>query len=534
MMSMNNLFPFLLGIPLIAAMIAFVCIALRDQFRHLSMVVHLVSVVATWGISWGMAAEVFEHGAIFSAGNWLMLDGLSALFLAVLGLVALCTGIHSIGYIGHEHQHGELSGKQVSLFYGLFNLFLATMLVALTANNIMMMWVAIEATTVSSVFLVGLYYQRSSLEAAWKYIMLCSVGVAFGLFGTVMTYANAVAVFDAPEQALLWTTLRDHAHLLDPRLMQIAFIFIVIGFGTKTGLFPMHTWLPDAHSEAPSPVSGLLSAGLLNCALLIILRHFAISSIVLGSDFARSLMLGFGLLSVGVAALFILVQQDIKRLLAYSSVENMGLIAFAIGLGPLGIFAALLHMMNHSLGKTLMFCGAGNIMLKYGTRDMSIIKGVVRIAPWTGILFGAGALALGGVPPFNLFVSEFLIICSGLYAQHPVLIIILLLLLTLVLAGFARMVAGCVMGAAPEHVEKGEVNYLTVCPLVVLIVLMVVMGTHIPNTILHGVEQATQIVINHPNQPLLETLNLPWQQGIEHISSSSDSLSAVSLTESIN
>jgi hydrogenase-4 component F len=505
MMSMNNLFSFLLGIPFIAAMIAFVCITLRDQFRQLSMVLHLVSVVATCAISWGMAAAVFEHGAIFSAGNWLILDGLSALFLAVLGLVALCTGIHSVGYIGHEYQHGELFGKQVSLFYGLFNLFLATMVVALTANNIMMMWVAIEATTVSSVFLVG-------------------------LFGTVMTYANDVAVFDAPEQALLWTMLRDHAHLLDPRLMQIAFIFIVIGFGTKTGLFPMHTWLPDAHSEASSPVSGLLSAGLLNCELLIILRHFAISSIVLGSDFDRSLMLGFGLLSVGVAALFILVQQDIKRLLAYSSVENMGLIAFAIGLGPLGIFAALLHMMNHSLGKTLMFCGAGNIMLKYGTRDMSIIKGVVRIAPWTGILFGAGALA----PPFNLFVSEFLIICSGLYAQHPVLIIILLLLLTLVLAGFARMVAGCVMGAAPEHVEKGEVNYLTVCPLVVLIVLMVVMGTHIPNTILHGVEQATQIVINQPDHPLLETLNLPWQQGIEHISSSSDSLSAVSLTESIN
>ncbi|MDW6002034.1 hydrogenase 4 subunit F [Vibrio mangrovi] len=533
MMSLNNLFPYLFGIPLIAAAISFACVALREEFRRLSVFVHLVSVVATWGISWGLAAEVFNNGTILSSGQWLILDGLSALFLAVLGLVALCTGIHSIGYIGHEHRHGELTGKQVSLFYGLFNLFLATMLIALTANNIIMMWVAIEATTVSSVFLVGLYYQRSSLEAAWKYIMLCSVGVAFGLFGTIMTYANAVAVFDHPEQALLWTTLREHAQLLDPRLMQIAFIFIVIGFGTKTGLFPMHTWLPDAHSEAPSPVSGLLSAGLLNCALMIIMRHFAISTVVLGGDFARFLMLGFGILSVGIAALFILVQKDMKRLLAYSSVENMGLIAFAVGLGPLGIFAALLHMMNHSLGKTLMFCGAGNIMLKYGTRDMNIIKGVVRVAPWTGILFGAGALALGGVPPFNLFVSEFLIVCSGLYAQHPILIIVLLLLLTLVLAGLARMVAGCIMGPAPEHVEKGEVSYLTVCPLVLLIVLMAVMGTHIPDTILRGVEQATQVVVNRPNESLLEALNLPWQSGVD-ISSSDSGMSAVSLTESVN
>jgi hydrogenase-4 component F len=511
MMSLNNLFPYLVGIPLVAAAVALACACLRETLRRLSTVVHAISVVATWGMTWWLALSVFEHGTLLSSGQWLILDSLSALFLGVLGLVALCTGIHAIGYIGHEYEQGELSGRQVSLFYGLFNLFLATMLIALTANNIIMMWVAIEATTVSSVFLAGIYYQRSSLEAAWKYIMLCSVGVAFGLFGTVLTYANGVAVFDNPGQALLWTSIREQAHLLDPRLMQIAFIFIVIGFGTKTGLFPMHTWLPDAHSEAPSPVSGLLSAGLLNCALLVVIRHFIIDSIVLGSEFTRMLMLTFGLLSVAVAALFILVQKDIKRLLAYSSVENMGLITFAIGLGPLGVFAAMLHMLNHSLGKTLMFCGAGNVMLKYGTRDMNIIKGLIRVAPWTGVLFGAGALALAGVPPFNLFVSEFMVVCSGIDVHHPVLILVLLLLLTIVLAGLARLVAGCVLGQAPDGVEKGEVGHLTVLPLIVLIVLMLMMGTHIPGIVIHGIEQATQVVVDQPQESFLNAIHLPWQ-----------------------
>ncbi|WP_230389385.1 hydrogenase 4 subunit F [Vibrio nitrifigilis] len=511
MMSISTIYPYLLGIPLFVAAVSLVCACLKGEFQKLSSLMHCVSVVATFVMSWMVTIQVFEHGALESAGHWLILDSLSALFMAVLGLVALITGLHSLGYIGNEFKNGELSSRQVSLYYGLFNLFLATMLIALTANNIIMMWVAIEATTISSVFLVGIYYQRSSLEAAWKYIMLCSVGVAFGLFGTVITYSNAVAVFTDPSQAIFWTAIRDNAAQFDPRLIQIGFIFIIIGFGTKVGLFPMHTWLPDAHSEAPSPVSGLLSAGLLNCALLVILRHLVVAQEVLGHGYTQALMLGFGLLSVAVAAFFILVQKDIKRLLAYSSVENMGLITFAIGLGPLGVFAAMLHVINHSLGKTLMFCGAGNVMLKYGTRDMSIIKGVVRVAPWTGVLFGAGALALAGVPPFNLFVSEFLIVCSALYAQHPALIIILLLLLTLVLAGLARLVAACVLGKAPEGVDKGEVNVMTVVPLVVMMGLMVLMGTHIPEVVLHGVNQAAQVISHQDFSTVLQQLHLPFQ-----------------------
>ena len=511
MLTLDTVFPYLIGIPLIASAVGFLGAATCGRSHKIASLIHLVSVVATFLISGWLGLQVIDHGSLLSSGHWLILDGLSALFMAVLGVVALITGIHAVGYISYEFKHEEMTGRQVSLFYGLYNLFLASMILAISANNIIMMWVAIEATTISSVFLVGIYTKRSSLEAAWKYIMICTVGVAFGLFGTVLTYANAVAVFNDPNQAILWTAIRDHAHLLDPRLIQISFIFVVIGFGTKTGLFPMHTWLADAHSEAPSPVSGLLSAGLLNCALLVIIRFFIISNEVLGSAFTNGVLLTFGLLSVGVAALFILIQKDIKRLLAYSSVENMGLITFAIGLGPLGIFAAMLHVINHSLGKTLMFCGAGNVMLKFGSRNMNVIKGVVRVAPWTGVLFGAGAMALGGVPPFNLFISEFLVICSGIYAQHPVLTIILLLLLTIVLAGLARMVASTVLGKAPEGMKKGEIGVLTVAPLIVLIAFMLLMGTHIPQVILKGVDHAAQVVINKPNYSVLQSLHLPWQ-----------------------
>lgn len=510
MSTIEALFPLLVGVPFCVGLTAFYHAYRKQEANELLVKLHIFSITTIALLSGYLTISVFSSTALISSGGWLLLDPLSALFLLVLAVVALITGLYSIGYIGHEYKHGEFTSMQFSLYYGLFNIFVATMILALTSNNIIMMWVAIEATTISSTFLVGIYYQRTSLEAAWKYIMLCSIGIALGLFGTVLTYANGVAAFDPSVNAILWTDIRDHAHLLDPQLIQIAFMFIIVGFGTKMGLFPMHTWLPDAHSEAPSPVSGLLSAGLLNCALLVILRHYVVGTEVLGSGFTNTVLIGFGLLSVAFAALLILVQKDIKRLLAYSSVENMGLITLAIGLGPLGVFAAMLHVINHSLGKTLMFCGAGNIMLKYGTRDMSIVKGVVKVAPWTGVMFGCGAMALAGMPPFNLFISEFLVICSGIYGEHPLLTIIVLLLLTIVLVGFARMTSKCVFGESPKEIEQGEFGGFTVVPLVVVFVMMLIMGTSIPSYIISGADLAAQVVVNESSQSVLQSLNLPW------------------------
>lgn len=292
--------------------------------------------------------------------------------------------------------------------------------------------------------------------------------------------------------------------------MLLAFVFVLIGFGTKTGLFPMHAWLPDAHSEAPSPVSALLSAVLLNCALLVMIRYYIIICQAIGSDFPNRLLLIFGMLSVAVAAFFILVQRDIKRLLAYSSVENMGLVAVALGIGgPLGIFAALLHTLNHSLAKTLLFCGSGNVLLKYGTRDLNVVCGMLKIMPFTAVLFGGGALALVGMPPFNIFLSEFMTVTAGLTRNHLLIIVMLLLLLTLVLAGLVRMAARVLMAKPPQAVNRGDLGWLTTSPMVILLVMMLAMGTHIPQPVIRILAGASTIVLSG-------THDLPAQRSTWH------------------
>ena len=374
------------------------------------------------------------------------------------------------------------------------------------------MWVAIEATTLSSAFLVGTYKQKTSLEAAWKYIIICSVGVAFGLYGTLLTFANANGVLADPSQAIFWSTVNQQATGLNPMLMYIAFAFVLIGFGTKCGLFPMHTWLSDAHSEAPSPVSAILSAVLLNCAMLVVLRYYTLVSKAVGAEFPQTLMLIFGLLSVLVAALFIIVQFDIKRLLAYSSIENMGLISFAFGLGgPIGVFAGLLHTINHSLAKTLLFCASGNILLKYKTRDMNQVRGLWRVAPVSAVLFAGGALALGGIPPFNVFVSEFSVVVAGITAGKTWLVILCLILLTIVLAGLALMLLKTVLGKQPDNVEAGEVSKVSLAAMAILLLLMFVMGIHIAEPILQLLKSAVGIVLGSEHVSFGDMLVLPWQ-----------------------
>ncbi|TCN82585.1 hydrogenase 4 subunit F [Shewanella fodinae] len=496
-MATLDLFITLLAIPLVTSLLAFACRLTGDGSQKLVTMVHAIgstlllvtSLVAVW--------TVYRQGELLAAHNWLHLDGLSALFLAILGIIGFITGIYSIGYMNHEVDDGEVSVGSLCSYYGFFHLFLFTMLLVITSNNLIVMWAAIEATTLSSAFLVGLYGQQSSLEAAWKYIIICTVGVAFGLYGTVLVYSNAANVMANPGDAIFWTEVLHHAGELDSTLMHLAFIFVLIGFGTKTGLFPMHAWLPDAHSEAPSPTSALLSAVLLNCALLVIVRYYILISAAIGNEFPQRLLLIFGLLSVGVAAFLILVQHDMKRLLAYSSVENMGLIAVALGIGgPLGILAAMLHTLNHSLAKTLLFCGSGNVLLKYGTRDMNAIKGLLRVAPFSGALLAGGALALGGMPPFNVFLSEFMTVTAGIHAGHLWLVLLLLALLTIVLAGLVRMVVMSVLGKQPDNVSKGELGWLTTAPLALLLALMLLMGTHIPQPVTQLLQQATTIVLN--------------------------------------
>lgn len=513
-MSTSALLPFLLegviALPLIVALLSFVSARSESTAYRFSTIAHALGTVLLFAITLMLAIRVSLQGPVTAADQWLYLDGLSALVLGILGLVGLITGLYSIGYIGHEYREGELTARKVATYYGLFNLFLATMILSVTSNNVIMMWVGIEATTISSVFLVGFYGKRSSLEAAWKYIMICSVGVAFGLFGSILTYSNAAAVISNPAHAILWTVIRDQAQLLDPTLVQLAFIFALVGFGTKTGLFPMHAWLPDAHSEAPSPVSALLSAGLLNCALLVILRYYIITVKVLGTGFPQFLMLAFGFLSVAVAAFFILTQKDIKRKLAYSSVENMGLVTLAIGLGPVGAVAGLFHMINHSLVKALLFCASGNVLLKYGSRDMGVVKGLIKVAPKTGLVLAGGLLALSGVPPFSIFLSEFMIVTAGIGSGHTALFVVLMLLLTVVLAGFVKVISDCVFGEAPENVKPGGVGFLTLAPVAIALVLVLVMGVRVPDVVTQSIDRAALVVLDSNESTVMNELPLPF------------------------
>jgi len=496
-MSHALMFTLLLLTPLVVSALCFACRLSGNAARTLVTIVHslgitLLLIVALWTV-----AEAVQEGEIFGAHRWLHIDSLSGLFLSLLGIIGFLTGLYSIGYMRHEVDHGEISASTLCYYYGFFHLFLFTMLLVVTSNNLIVMWAAIEATTLSSAFLVGIYGQRSSLEAAWKYIIICTVGVAFGLFGTVLVYANAASFMAEPDHAIFWTEVLKESSKLDPTLMVLAFVFVLIGFGTKTGLFPMHAWLPDAHSEAPSPVSALLSAVLLNCALLVLIRYYIIICHAIGDSFPNTLLLVFGMLSVGVAGFFILVQQDMKRLLAYSSVENMGLVAVALGIGgPLGIFAALLHTLNHSLAKTLLFCGSGNVLLKYGTRNLDVVCGMLKVMPLTAVLLGGGALALGGMPPFNIFLSEFMTVTAGLAAEHLVVTLVLLLLLTLVLGGLVRMVAKVLFATPPQQVASGELGWLTTVPMVLLLVMMLVMGTHIPQPVSRLLAGASSIVLS--------------------------------------
>ena len=484
---------------LITAAASFATRALGAANQRAVEMVHVVGIATALLLAFAIVGKVALGQSLSLFGSWLIVDPLGCIFLGLVAVVGFLTGLYSIGYLRHDLLTGEIRTADLSRYYGFFHLFLFTMALAVTSNNLIMMWVAIEATTLTSVFLVGFYGRRTSLEAAWKYVVICTVGVAFGLYGTVLVFANANAILTNADSAILWTEVVQRASALDPATIPIAFAFVLIGFGTKAGLVPMHSWMPDAYSEAPSPSSALLTAGLANCALLVIIRYAVIVAKAGGPGSAATLLLIFGILSIAVAAPMIFVERDLKRLLAYSSVENMGLIALGLGLGgPLGVSAALLHAINHGLAKTLMFCCSGNVLMKYGTRNLDAVKGVLRVAPVSGFLLIAGALALGGAPPFNVFVSEFLTVAAGIKAGYAWLMMICLLLLTIVLASFALMIGSSILGPAPVAVRRGDLGALTLAPLGLALALVLLMGLHVPAPVTQILAQATSTVVGAP------------------------------------
>jgi hydrogenase-4 component F len=379
------------------------------------------------------AAIVHDRGAQHVFGEWVYVDPLSVVIVVLVAAVGVCGVLNSLSYMTTELARGELQQKDEPRYYALMLVFLATMLTVPVVDNLGVMWVAIEATTVVSVLLVSTHHSGPSLEAAWKYLVLGSVGIALALFGTMMTY-YASGSFGA-EAGLTWTHLRDVATQLDPDVMRLAFAFILVGYGTKVGLAPMHSWLPDAHSQAPSPISGLLSGVLLNCAVYAVLRFRILADASAGSHYTDELLIGFGLFSVVLAVPFLVVQHDLKRLLGYHSVEHMGIIILAFGIGgTVAIYAALLHLVAHSLTKSSLFFSAGAIVQGLHTRSMHRMRGLFQVTPLAGAGLVIGALALAGLPPFAMFTSEYGLIAGGFDQGRGLIAIIGVLFIALAAA----------------------------------------------------------------------------------------------------
>src|SRR5574338_1492681 len=360
-----------------------------------------------------LVSEISSKKAISAFDGFFYADAVSAFIVLPIAGVGFVTSLYSINYIGRQYDTGILDQKRLVRYYQEFNAFIFTMLLVPLSNNVGIMWIAIEATTLVSVLLIMLYVKESAIEASWKYLIVATVGLSFALFGIILFYYANLVPADQQE-GMNWTNLLGNAKMLDPNIVKIAFVFVLVRFGTKAGLAPMHTWLPDAHSEAPTPVSALLSGVLLNCAIYGIIRFHMISSAGMGSGFSGELLIILGIVSMGIAAVSIYFQKDMKRLLAFSSIEHIGIISVAIGFGGfLGIYGGMLHLINHSIAKPLMFFASGTISQKYETKAISKIRGIITTMPFTGVLFLIGGLSIIGLPPFGIFLSQFFVLSSG-------------------------------------------------------------------------------------------------------------------------
>jgi hydrogenase-4 component F len=415
------------------------CALLASRLPRPRAVVRLGSIGAGLcvGLDLLVVAAFWRHGGWSEAGGWLRVDALAAFHLGLLALVYGLATLFAVVYLGEELRRGQLSLRQARVFSGLWCGSLASMTLLLLSNNLGIMWVGMETTTLLTAFLISVHVSRESLEAMWKYVLICSVAVAFAFMGTLLAAAASPPAL--ARSALFWTNLLAAAPQLDPMLMRAAFVFLLVGYGTKAGLAPMHNWLPDAHSQAPAPVSALFSGFMLNAALYCLLRFLPVVDRVPGcAGWAQSLLTAFGLLSLGVGAGFILFQHDAKRLLAYCSVEHVGLIAVGAGLGGLGTFAALFHSLNHALAKTLAFFAVGRLGQGCGSHSIARLSGAFRLSALWGVGLLAGLLGLMGAAPAASFVSELQLVRSAFLQREPMVFVALLLGLAVAFVGMLR------------------------------------------------------------------------------------------------
>ena len=491
----------LLLIPAVAGLVAFV---LRPNWPRRALIL-----LAAAGHA-AMVADCWVHQPTPVAAGWMAIDAASLLFLSITSVLFLATALYAVGFLAREARteknHGDVDEVPFvnfpeAVFAGCVLLFLATMTLVAVSRHLGLMWVAVEATTLASAPLIYFHRHTRSLEATWKYLLICSVGIALALLGNFFV-AVAARSGGGPPIRLTIDELVAHASSLNPLWLKAAFLFFLVGYGTKMGLAPLHTWLPDAHSEAPSAVSALLSGALLNCAFLTILRmHSLLGAARLGA-FSSDLLVLFGLISMAVAAVFILGQADFKRMLAYSSVEHMGILALGIGVGGIATFGAMLHTVNHSLTKAMLFLAAGNILAVYRTKSTARVSGVLRTLPVTGVLWLAGFLAIAGSPPFGPFLSELTILKGVLDSGRPVVAAACLLALAIVFVGmatvFLRMAYGPPLGspAMPGDAEPAARHepLWSVAPAVTLGLAVLALGVYIPPRLADLLQQAAAVL----------------------------------------
>jgi hydrogenase-4 component F len=470
----------ILVVPLLAAAI----LAVLPGYRltaNLNVAAALVTFVIAVSLFW-----MDPH-----SGDYLLVDDLNRVFIVLTTFVALTTSIFSASYIGHEIEIGRLMPRSVRFYHAMYQVLMFGMNLALTANNIGLMWVAIEVATLTTVLMVGIYRTHEALEAAWKYFILGSVGIALALFGTILVYMAARPVIGEGAGAMVWTTLIQHAARFDAPLLNVAFVFLLLGYGTKVGLAPLHAWLPDAHAEGPTPISAVLSGLLLNVALYALLRFKMLLALNHAAITPGPLMVTMGLISCIFAAFMLYRRRDIKRLFAYSSIEHMGIIVFAFGMGgPLANFAGLLHMTMHSLTKSAIFFAVGHIAQVKGTQKIADISGLTVTTPLLGWALVIGVVAIAGLPPMGIFMSEFLVVTST-FARRPFLAILLALGIIVALGGLILRLNSVAFGEPRGPSEPAHASYV---PMFAHFAIVLMTGIYMPPTLVTGFENVARLL----------------------------------------
>ena len=455
-----------LAIPAVAAAL----LALLPNYRpsaRLNVLATLLTFIAAFSL-------FFERPP---TGSYVLVDDLNNVFIVLTTFVGFTTSVFSASYIEHEVETGRLTPVFLRFYHAMYQVLMFAMNLALVTNNIGVLWVGIELATLTTVLMVGIYRTHEALEAAWKYFILGSVGIALALFGTILIYMAAAPAIGTGPNAMVWTDLVAHAASFDPALLNLAFVFLLLGYGTKIGLVPLHAWLPDAHAEGPTPISAVLSGLLLNVALYALLRFKILLAANPEALAPGPLMIGMGLVSLVFAAFMLYRRRDIKRMFAYSSIEHMGIVTFAFGMGgPLANFAGLLHMTLHSLTKSAIFFAVGDIAQVKGTQKIADIGGLTSTNPVLGWGLVLGVVAIAGLPPLGIFMSEFLVV-SSTFAREPLLALPLVLGILVSIGALFLRLNSIAFGEprGPNHKAKG--SYV---PMFAHLGLVLVAGTYLP------------------------------------------------------